>query len=632
MNKPWISIFFLFFSLIANVYAQQHEQILNFDSYIIVNKNASIDVTENITVHTNQDRILHGIVRRLPMRYVDSYGITRHTRYLLQQILLGQQPVTYHTEISNNQFAIYMGKLDTLLAPGDYTYTIQYHVNNAVNFLKDADELYWNITGNEWDFPILKIQTIVQLPEGANISHYAGYTGKVAAKEQDFKVIELAKNKFEFVSIRPFAPGAGFTIAVSWPKGFIIQPTWKQKVKIEIEENRGNYIALEITGILLIYFLLIWFYFSRHPKKETIIPLSEPPQNLSPAAMRYIINMGVDSKTFSAAVVSMAAKGALTIDNQKGVFTLYEKSRTAPLAAEEQNAFNALFKNSQSVTLISGASETVKLTEINLYKSLIQQFKKLYFVTNFIYMVPAIILSLLALISTISVFSSQIIQNLFSMIILAIFTVVAVYLLRKAWPNITTAYYFPSASTIKHALSSSLFAIIFTAAVVIGLIMMVASNSIFSVALLLLLVALNLIFRSLLKAPTKTGQTIMEQIQGFKLFLKTTERYRLQQWMQEKNAPEVFEKYLPYAIALDIENEWGEKFNALLSEAGIDSSKYQPAWYTGALWTGMTAATFPSFLNDNLDSALSSVSVSTSASSDNGYSGGGTGGGGGSGW
>src|SRR5579885_2240599 len=98
----------------------QPERIYNFVSSIVVNKNASIDVTEVISVFANQDRITHGIIRRLPTRYVDSYGISRHTQYDIQHILLNDQDSTYHIERTLGQLSIYIGDRNTILSPGDY--------------------------------------------------------------------------------------------------------------------------------------------------------------------------------------------------------------------------------------------------------------------------------------------------------------------------------------------------------------------------------------------------------------------------------------------------------------------------------------------------------------------------------
>lgn len=631
--KKFITFFAFFTLLIPTLVFAQREEILNFTSNIVVNRNASIDVTEIITVHANQDRILRGIVRRLPTRYMDSYGIKRKTTYQLKNILFNNQPSSYHTEFSNNQFAVYIGQLDVVLTPGDYTYTIQYHVNNAVNFLKDADELYWNITGNEWDFPIRKATATIELPEGAKILRYAAYTGKAGERNQAFTANESAANKISFVTTTPFNSGEGLTIAVSWPKGIVIAPTWKEKVKTEIEDERGNYIALEITGLLLLYFLIVWYYRGRDPKKGTIIPLFEPPTNLSPGAMRYINNMGTDAKTFTASITSMAVKGAITIDNQQGVFSLHKQNDVPTLAEEEAAIARKLFANSPSITFNQEASDKLLFTRALFNKSLRQQFYNTYFVTNFRYLIPAFFIALLAIISAISTFSSQIMQSLIIMLSSGVMISASIILILKRLPIFRMLYHDPSFKNFTSTAGSLFTVFLFALLGVVSTIVLLSFVSLFTAALLFLLIACMIIFQKLLKAPTPQGRQILDEIEGFKLFLTTTEQDRLNKLTPVNVTPETFEKYLPYAIALNIENEWGEKFNALLQKAGIDVQSYKPSWYTGAVWTGTTAGTFPLFLDSGLTSAYSSISSESSASSgSSGSSGGGSGGGGGGGW
>ena len=95
-----------------------------------------------------------------------------------------------------------------------------------------------------------------------------------------------------------------------------------------------------------------------------------------------------------------------------------------------------------------------------------------------------------------------------------------------------------------------------------------------------------------------------------------------------------FEKYLPYALALDVENEWNDKFADVLKKAGVDQD-YSPSWYSGTSWNKLGSAGLVSSLGASFSSAISSSSTapgSSSGSGGGGSSGGGGGGGGGGGW
>jgi uncharacterized membrane protein len=135
-----------------------------------------------------------------------------------------------------------------------------------------------------------------------------------------------------------------------------------------------------------------------------------------------------------------------------------------------------------------------------------------------------------------------------------------------------------------------------------------------------------------LKAPTRAGRGALDKIEGFKLFLTAVDGDRLGRVMPSEKTPEMFEKFLPYALALDVEQAWAEKFSGVLSQAqagGQDA--YSPSWYSGNAWNNMGPNGFVSSLSGSFAGAISSSSSAPGSSSGGGDSGGGSGGGGGGG-
>ncbi|MFW6125342.1 MAG: DUF2207 family protein [Pirellulales bacterium] len=152
------------------------------------------------------------------------------------------------------------------------------------------------------------------------------------------------------------------------------------------------------------------------------------------------------------------------------------------------------------------------------------------------------------------------------------------------------------------------------------------------------LVALNWRFWHWIKQPTVEGRRIMDEIDGFRMYLATAEGEFLQRLHPPEQTPELFERYLPYALALDVENEWAEKFSDLLSRAAqapAEGDGYRPAWYVGPHWNASAPGTFASSLAVSLGGAIASSATAPGSSSGGGgggSSGGGGGGGGGGGW
>ena len=132
----------------------------------------------------------------------------------------------YHTEAVGDCTRIYIGKKDVFLDAGVHAYEITYRTRGQLGLFEKHDELYWNVTGNDWDFAIDKASAAVTLPAGVprdKITHEA-YTGPQGAKGKDYRSSVDAKGRVRFEATRPLARGEGLTIVVAFPKGFVTPP------------------------------------------------------------------------------------------------------------------------------------------------------------------------------------------------------------------------------------------------------------------------------------------------------------------------------------------------------------------------------------------------------------------------
>ena len=157
-----------------------------------------------------------------------------------------------------------------------------------------------------------------------------------------------------------------------------------------------------------------------------------------------------------------------------------------------------------------------------------------------------------------------------------------------------------------------------------------------ALALLLLLVGVNFAFYRLLRAPTLAGRKLLDELAGFRMYLDVAEKDALRVRSGPERTLRLFEKYLPYALALGVENAWAEQFSDILARAraqgGADA---MPRWYSGASWSAPGNG-FASALSGGLSGAIASAATSpgggSSGGGGGGSSGGGGGGGGGGGW
>jgi hypothetical protein len=142
---------------------------------------------------------------------------------------------------------------------------------------------------------------------------------------------------------------------------------------------------------------------------------------------------------------------------------------------------------------------------------------------------------------------------------------------------------------------------------VAGLGVMVWAASTGVVIVLILLIVINCLFHILLKAPTRSGRALLDQIEGLRLFLITTQKIPNDVRSAPQVTPTLFERLLPYALALNVEKVWSERFAAALAQsAPAGTENYSPAWYSGPAWNRTTAASFATSLGSSFSSAIAS--------------------------
>src|SRR6266481_6395550 len=126
----------------------------------------------------------------------------------------------------------------------------------------------------------------------------------------------------QFTGKRALAPHEGLSVLLIWPKGYVTPPTFSQSLEFFFRDNRGALLLASGFLVTLLYYLIAWSVVGRDPARGVIMALYEPPANLSPAAMRYLMRMGYDNKTFAAAILDMAVRGFLKITEESGAYRL----------------------------------------------------------------------------------------------------------------------------------------------------------------------------------------------------------------------------------------------------------------------------------------------------------------------
>lgn len=376
INFLFLSNFILlnFASLLSN------EKITLYDSIINIQKDASIIVDEKITVVSEGKIIKRGIFRDFPTIYYDDLKNKYKIDFEIIEIKKNGSSEEYHIENLINGQRIYIGNQNYLLKPGIYTYQIKYKANRQIGFFKNWDELYWNVTGNGWIFPIDKVIATVNLPkeipkEKIDFDFYTGYYGS-KEKNASAKIID---NKIIFQTTKTLKANQGLTVDIIWKKGFIKEPSFWKKTYFFLRDN--NILIWLIFSILLILTYYIFIYLKiRNPINETIIPLFEPPNNLSPGQLRFINKMNYDDKVFTSEILDMAVNGYLKIEYKNDLYTLI-KNKEPEKDSHHYQTWIRLFPNNEPLHLNKNKLNVDKINwAIEKLKSeLYSKFQKKYF-------------------------------------------------------------------------------------------------------------------------------------------------------------------------------------------------------------------------------------------------------------
>lgn len=542
-----------------------------------------IDVTERIRVRAEQKSIRRGIYRDFPTEYKDSFGNDHVVAFEPLNVLRNDASEAFHSDEHYNGVRVYFGSADRLLPPGEHTYTFRYRASRMLGYFEQHDELYWNVTGLDWAFPIDKASASVsfEFEIQANEIFVEAYTGSAGSTARDYSAGIEAGPKVTFKTKKAMPAHHGLTIVVGWPKGHVAAPTDVQRMLWVLKDNLDLVIALSGLGLLLLFYIPTWISFGKDPQEGVLVTRYEPPAGYSPASLRFIRQMYYDNKTMTAAVVNLAVKGYLRINatvKPSGFFSFGSKenehslSKTDPgenapaLATGEKELYEALFKHGNTVVLENENHQQLGEARSAHRKSLTADYRNKYFRKNGLLNVPAILIILLTTFLSLAAASRP------SLLVIA--TIAAMF--------VTMSF-----------------------------------------------------FAMIMKRPTMRGRKLLDEMAGFGDYLAVAEKDELNLRNPPQKTPELFEAYLPYALALDVDQQWAEKFAAVLATAQrAEGGPYSPAWYNGS-WSVSDLTKSTSYLSSSLNTAISSAVTppgSSSGSGGGGSSGGGGGGGGGGGW
>jgi len=554
------------FSLPGATTARAKElRIENFDAHIVVSSNGTIDVTETIRAHfigTNW----HGLYRSIPVEYVTPQGLN-YTLFLdVKQVTDGSG---HRLKYDSNRVRHYR-KLKIYIPDADnsvQTISIEYTISDAVKFFEDHDELYWNVTGDEWDVPIQSAHAQIILPAGASNIRATAFTGVYGSRAKEAE-IDVAGNGVEVRTTAPLPYHAGLTVAVAIDKGVLQEPTAADEVLRFLRSNWPLFVPL---GVFCVMFYL-WWTRGRDPRLRPIAAQYEPPNQLTPGEAGTLVDNSADMRDITASIVDLAVRGYMVIEevqkdrmlglmHEKDYNFVLQKDRSqwGALKAHEQALLDGFFT-------MGTVGETISMDSLqnHFYKSL-----------------P---------IMRSGIFDSLVSQGFY-----------------KRRPDSVRSTYIG-------------------AGVVVGALMIWGGGAMgraMGIAPLPFIIGgivsglVICAFGWFMPAHTDQGARALEGVLGFEDFLSHVDADRFNRTIK---TPQMFEKFLPFAMALGVEKNWSKAFDGIMTQP--------PGWYRGGYGPVFYPGNFTSNLNSMSSRASSVMASAPRSSGGSGFGGGGSSGGG----
>ena len=558
----------LLFAFVATSASAQQRTltIRGFDANIVVDRDGVVDVTETITAQFTG--AWNGIYRSIPVEYRTPQGFS----WTLKLDFLGATDAEGRAlKVESSRERHYLKYKIWIPGAQNVTRTIAIHYRapNGLRFFEDHDELYWNVTGDEWDMPLNKVTAKVTLPPQSTGIRSAAFTGAYGSTTQDAKITTQANVLFLTMN-RDLGFHEGATIVVGWDKGVVREPTDAEKLRNAAESNWPLFIPVAV----LVGMFLLWRKVGRDPEGLPVAVEYEPPGEMTPAEVGTLLDESVDMRDITATIVDLAVGGHLRIEEreEKTLLGLWSRTEFVFHQTQPPEGTRKLTSHEQRVLggIFSGRAGEVRLSDLK---------------NEFYSELPGIRTSVYERLVDRGLHRSRPDK------------------VKKSWTmagvvtGAVLAFGGGGAFGARMGLTPMPFVL---AGIVSGLIIV--------------------LFARIMPARTTAGARMLEKVRGFEEFLTRVESDRFARVVK---TPEMFEKFLPFAIAFGVEAKWARAFRNIYTEP--------PRWYAGTNSMAFNAGSFSSRLSEMSEQAGKTMSSSPRSSGGSGFSGGSSGGGSGGG-
>ena len=303
LQRSTIFSILAFFSLLAFAASASARElkIEKFSAEIVVEPDSSLNVTE--TIQANFIGAWHGLYRTIPVEYVTPQGFN-YSLFVRFEGATDAAGQSLKVESSRQghylKWKIYINDA----TDAERTIQLHYHVRNGLKFFEDHDELYWNVTGDEWDVPVGDASARILLPPGVTGVRTNEFTGSYGSRAQNAS-LAASGSTVEVSMLRPLAFHEGLTVVVGWDKGFVQEPSAGDLVGQFLASNWPLFFPI----LVFVFMLWLWYTRGRDPRVGPIAVQYTPPDGMSPAEAGTLVDENAEMRDITATIVDLAVRG-----------------------------------------------------------------------------------------------------------------------------------------------------------------------------------------------------------------------------------------------------------------------------------------------------------------------------------
>jgi hypothetical protein len=549
-----------------------HPGITFFRADVTVREDATLEIREEIAVNNAAPFYKYGFRRDLPIssgdrwdrRFVGDYKRDNGVRVDILEVTQDGRPAKYEQGEGYGYSQLFIGKRGIPLDSGEHRLVIRYTVDFALNLGPARDTLYWNAIGHERDAPVAEAILAVHLPAsipGESVEVEPSVAGRGVSfprgPETALERLEDASGAIVYRATN-LGPRQSLSLVLTWPSGTIHKP------KLDFL-GRGRWV-LAAPALLFLFYLIAWLRIGPEPQPGPVVARYEPPEGLSPAAVRYIAAGTTDGHSFAAVIAELAVRGCLRVEPMNGNYKLSrllsDRAAEAALAAEEKRILGLLFEDGPTIEL-SPAMDQRNTAQNGLYinaihEELAKQLGGKYFTRH----------SGIIVLGTLATFASALLlaatargRDTSDAVFFTLWVLFCGLMLglmielsfASAWKAAVRA----GMGSVQLLPGIAVIAV-FGAAIAFLLAQLASGVSLSFALMLVAFLLINLGWGPLLKRKSPLGRQVSDQLAGFRQFLQKVEQDRLNRLSSAEQAEQELDRFLPFAIALEVKEAWGD--------------------------------------------------------------------------